>query len=173
MSDYPSWLEHDVTLEDGRVVHVRPVTPDDLGELRRAIANADPETLYQRFLGAAPPHTHASLRRLVELDYRQRLAVAAFEARGHGVAIARYEGAPGSTAAEVAVVVDPAWRHIGLATDLVNTLARAAMANGITRFTATTLAANWDVQDIVALSGAPYTKRQHGDVVEDVVEITS
>lgn len=170
---YPADLEHDLTLSDGRVVHVRPVVPSDRDELRQAIGAADPETIHARFLGAAPPMTDASLRHLVEVDYMHRLAVAAFAPDGHGVGIARYEGSKGSDNAEIAVVVDREWRHNGIATDLVRTLGTAALAHGIRTFDVMTFVSNGDVQEIVIEAGLPYTRRRIGDIVEEVIQIGS
>jgi RimJ/RimL family protein N-acetyltransferase len=72
---------------------------------------------------------------------------------GRGIAVARYEaiGEPG--VAEIAVVVDPAWRRAGLATALVRMLAEAAVAHGFTRFTATYLADNVPVEELLDEAG--------------------
>jgi GNAT superfamily N-acetyltransferase len=169
---YPRELERDITLTDGRRLHVRPVVPGDAKELLHAIQTADADTLRARFLGGRPPTDVDSLRHLVELDYRTRLALAAFD-HGVGVAIARYEGAEGSDVAEVAVAVQVGWRHAGLATQLVRLLAEAALARGITKFTATYFATNVDVHDLVAESGMPHLpERDHG-VVEEVIALNA
>jgi GNAT superfamily N-acetyltransferase len=170
---YPDSLEHELRLSDGRAVFVRPVLPDDRDQLRAAIAAADPATLHARFLGAAPPTSNEDLRHLVELDYRRRLAVAAFAEDGQGVAIARYEAAAEDNTAEVAVAVDPRWRHVGLATDLVHTLAEAALDNGIERFTALSLASNQDVRDLIRHSGAEHEESGHDGVVEASIDLRS
>ena len=48
---YPLEFERQVTLQDGRIVDVRPVVPDDAAELREAIKTADADTVSRRFLG--------------------------------------------------------------------------------------------------------------------------
>jgi predicted GNAT family acetyltransferase len=65
--------------------------------------------------------------------------VAIDPARERGVAVARYESA-GDGVAEVAVAVTPAWRDAGLATELIQRLAQAAIEQGIHAFTGTYLA---------------------------------
>ena len=60
---YPRSCEGDVELADGRLVHLRPVVPQDVHELARAIARSDPDT-----------------------------ALAAFDQQGTGVGIARLAG---------------------------------------------------------------------------------
>ena len=167
---FPSWLSRDVVLLDGRGVFVRPVLPADLEELRRAIAHADPETVRSRFLGGRPPTHDQELGRLVNLDYDRRLAVVALSSLGRGVGIARYEAESGVDIAEVAVAVDPTWRHIGLATALVRLLAVAAVRNGIHRFSADFFTANQDVRDLFAEAGLSYqtTPACHGVVTAEV-----
>jgi GNAT superfamily N-acetyltransferase len=148
--DYPREYERRLHLGDGRTVLIRPVIPADGPELAQAIVTADPDTLRRRFLGG-PPHVTARLvARLTTLDYVHRFALAAADERtGRGVAIARYE-ALGGGVAEVAVVVDPAWRRIGLATALVELLAAAALDRGIHEFSASYLAENQPVAALVA-----------------------
>jgi len=153
---YPSELETSVVLADGREVFVRPIRPDDADALRGAIEAADYDTLHARFLGSAPTDD-ASIRRLVEVDYDRRLALVALAADGRGVAVARYEGQPGSTRAEIAVAVDVDYRRVGLGSALVRRLGEAALARGITRFTAVTLAENRPALSVLTGSGLPYT----------------
>ena len=167
---FPSWLSQDVMLLDGRSVFVRPVLPDDAAELRRAVEQADPETLRRRFLGGRPPQSDHEFRRLVCVDYERRFAVVAFALDGRGVGIARYEALRDSDTAEVAVAVAPAWRHVGLATALVPLLAAAAVRNGLRCFTAEFFADNVDVTDLIAETGAPYQNSSASGVA--VAEVT-
>ncbi|MFD9890904.1 GNAT family N-acetyltransferase [Amycolatopsis sp. NPDC059027] len=142
-----------VELSDGRTVTVTLLGPDDAPELGEAIRTADAETLYRRFCGPPPKVTPKLLRRLTELDYDHRYALIARDPDGKGVAVARYEatGEPGE--AEVAVVVDPAWRRAGVATALLRLLAEAALRHGYDRFTATYLADNRPVAELLDEAG--------------------
>lgn len=141
-------------LQDGRVVDVRPVVPEDAAELGEAMRTADADTLNRRFLGGPPPVTPALLRYLTVLDYRTRFALVARDRlTGEGVAIARYEHISEGVA-EIAVAVDPRWRRVGLATALVHLLAEAALARGISSFTASFLADNQPVAALLADAGA-------------------
>ena len=168
---YPREFERQVSLSDGRVVHVRPVVPGDASALLHAIRAADDATLRDRFLGGAPPTNWLTIRHLVEVDYATRFAVVAFGA-GRGVAIARYESLPDQPGlAEVAVAVDPAWRRVGLATALVRLLAEAAVTRGIARFVMTYFARNVDVASIVTDTGLAHRPRSHAGIVEDAVPL--
>lgn len=151
---YPPEYERELRLRDGRTVLIRPITPSDAPELAEAIRSADAYTLRRRFLGAPPHLTPALLTHLSTVDYQSRFAlVAADPASRHGVAIARYESSTQAGVAEVAVVVDPAWRRVGLATALVEMLAQAALDRGIHSFSAYYLAQNRPVVALLGLAG--------------------
>ncbi|RZU53234.1 L-amino acid N-acyltransferase YncA [Krasilnikovia cinnamomea] len=141
---YPAQYERLVHLHDGRTVFIRPIVPGDAAALAEAISSADLDTLHRRFLGAPPRLSSRLLAHLVTVDYARRFAVVAVDTAGRGVGIARYEPA-GEGSADVAVAVDPTWRRVGLATELITTLARAALENRIHTFTATFLAQNQPV----------------------------
>ena len=169
---YPPGFEADVVLDDGRTVHVRPVVPGDAGELAAAVARADPETLHERFLGGRPPRTEEEVLRLVTLDHVRRFAVAAFDEHGRGVGIARYEGERTWPVVELAVVVDPAWRGVGLARRLVHDVSRRALDLGAERATATFWEGSVPVLGLLEEAGLP-ERRVLGDaVVEDEIDLS-
>jgi GNAT superfamily N-acetyltransferase len=168
---YPADYEHRVVLQDGRAVLVRPVVPGDVAELAAAVRRADPETLRRRFLGAAGPRTAAQLRRLVDVDDVHRFAVAAFDDAGTGVGIARYEGATTWPAVELAVVVDPGWRHVGLATALLRDVLRRALDQGAHSGLVDFFADNVPVAALLEESGLPQQRHTAHGVVEDEVQL--
>jgi GNAT superfamily N-acetyltransferase len=154
--DYPRSYESVVELADGRRVEIRPILPSDAPELAEAIRTADPETLRARFLGGPPRLTPAVMDGLTRLDYTKRFALVARSrggllGGGRGVAVARYAVPPsadGSVVGEVAIAVAPEWRRVGLATVLIQLLARRAQECGITDFTAIFLAQNRPVTEL-------------------------
>lgn len=164
---YPREYERHLTLRDGRRVFVRPLVPGDSAAIAAAIRHADPETLYRRFLTERPHLNQAVLTQLTTLDYVHQFAlVAADPSTCHGVAVARYtEVEPG--VADVAVVVDPAWRRIGLATALIEMLAQAALDRGVHTFTAYHLADNQPVSALYRLG-----RGGHASVREGIAEYT-
>jgi GNAT superfamily N-acetyltransferase len=148
---YPREYELRIRLDDGRRVRIRPILPSDDAELAAAIHTADPATLRARFLGGPPAVTTQLLDSLTRLDYTDRFALVA-RAANRGIAIARYIALPadeeGRVAAEVAVVVDPAWRKVGLATALVRLLAQRAHECGIGSFRALFFSENRPVVEL-------------------------
>jgi RimJ/RimL family protein N-acetyltransferase len=148
---YPFDFEQRLELEDGRTVYVRPVVPGDAVLLAEAVEQADTDTLYDRFFNPAIRLDRQRLRHLTELDYVTRFAIAAF-ADGEGVAIARFEPA-GDGLAEVAVVVTPEWRRVGLATALFALLETAAIERGIHQLEALYLAENHAIKRVLEKRG--------------------
>ncbi len=149
---YPIDLERHLTLADGRRVFVRPVIPEDASMIVTELERADPETVYQRFFRVPVRLDPPQLTRLTHLDYRDRLALAAFADDGSGVAITRYETIePG--VAEVAVVVNSDWRGAGLGTSLLDLLERAAADRGVHRLTAVFLPGNDRVASLLERRG--------------------
>ncbi len=143
-------------LHDGRSVWVRPILPSDAPELAEAIRTADADTLRRRFLGSPPRVTPALLRWLTNVDYVHRFALVAFDARTErGVGIARFEPIEEGVA-EVAVAVDRRWRRVGLATALIELLARAALERGVHSFGASYLAENRPIEAMLAHSGVSH-----------------
>ena len=170
---YPVEEEYPVVLTDGRSAHVRPVVPGDVEALRDAIAQADPETLRRRFLGGGPPRTQGALRRLVEVDYLHRFALAAFDDAGRGVGIARYEGERTWPVVDVAVAVDPAWRGVGLGSELVRRVVRRAVCQGATDVSVDFFSDNLRVHQLVRAAHLPEQRSVDHGVVTDTVDLRS
>jgi GNAT superfamily N-acetyltransferase len=145
---YPEQFERRIELAGGRKVFVRPIVPADRVQLAAAIRTADSETLHRRFMGAAPKVTVKLLNSLTSIDYSSRFALVALADDGEGVAVARYIADALHESAEVAVVVAPKWRHLGLATVLVRMLAERAETAGIARFTAYFIPSNRPVAEL-------------------------
>ena len=132
-----------VVPDEGRTLTQRPIRPDDVDRLARMFDRLSPLTVYRRFFTPLPRVRPRVLRHLVDVDHADRESTVAL----HGdeiVGVARYDRARDGdgTRAEVAVLVEDAWHHQGVARWLLRTLARSARQRGITAFTATVLADN-------------------------------
>lgn len=167
---YPREYERTVTLADGRRAHLRPIVPADVDALRVAVAEADRDTLHNRFLGGRPPETDEEFDRLVTVDYARRFAVVALSDYRRGIGIARYEQVS-DDAAEVAVAVDAGWRRVGLATALLRVLGEAASDHGITSFVADFLTDNVDIASILQDSRLPVSVTSRHGVTEATVAV--
>jgi acetyltransferase len=134
---YPHELCDQLEFDDCVQIGIRPIVPADIARIRHAFLAGDPDSIRRRFLTGAPPSDESHLHYLVEVDYRYRLALLALDSEGDSVGIARYEGTPDSSAAEIAVVVVPEWRKRGIGAALVGALEAPARWAGILRFVAT------------------------------------
>jgi hypothetical protein len=83
---------------------IRSIKDTDLDALRRLFFRLSPETIYRRFftLYSRPPEE--ALRHLCFVDHHDRVAFVA-DVDGDLVGVARFDRVPGTTEAEVAVVV--------------------------------------------------------------------
>lgn len=160
---YPRELERDV-VNDGLRYHVRPIRPDDGARLVEFHARLSPRSVYLRFFSAHPTLSEAEITRFTEVDYEGRLALVA-TAGDHVVAVARYDGPSGASEAEVAFVVGDEYQHHGVGSELLDELAQAALARGVTTFRAETLAENRAMLDVFHHAGYDVTSSfEHGTV---------
>jgi RimJ/RimL family protein N-acetyltransferase len=142
---YPWALIRPLELDDGAVLRMRPIRPDDEPRLGELFQRLSPRTVYQRFFRAydrLPDHWY---HRFAHVDYRTRLALVAEQQEAGGPllhAVARYEPGEADGTTEIAIVVEDAWQHRGLGTLLLDALLAAAEARGLRRFTADVLADN-------------------------------
>ena len=90
---------------------------------------------------------------LVDVDYRQRLALIGLDAEGDSIGLARYEGATDLLSAEIAIVVAPERRRIGVGGHLIVALEPPAKSIGIPRFVAGYQPDNRPIADLLSELG--------------------
>ncbi|MCU0270257.1 MAG: GNAT family N-acetyltransferase [Acidimicrobiales bacterium] len=163
-SDYPDKWEADVVLSDGGTLHLRPIRSDDYQAHRDFIARLSPQTMYFRFFGPRRELTEEETTHFTTVDYRERMAFAAFLGE-EMVGVARYERLGDDDVAEVAFVVDDAQQGRGLGTLLLEHLVAAARQQGITRFVAETLPDNRKMLSVFRDAGYRLTERYEDGVV--------
>jgi GNAT superfamily N-acetyltransferase len=151
-------VHHRVRLRSGDRVVVRSLRPDDeagLGALFEELSNS---SRYQRFLAGKPSVSARALRRLVDVDHRDHVALVALAPdrpdSGDGdekvIGEARWvrdEDDP--TLAEMAITVADDWQRRGLGTALADDLARRAVEEGVDRFAAEVLTDNDGIRRLV------------------------
>jgi RimJ/RimL family protein N-acetyltransferase len=132
----PSWKVVR-TLRDGTPITIRPISPDDRDELRRAFEHLSTQSRYLRFLGFVGELSDATLTYLTSVDQHDHIALVATMTspdlkieRGVGVArVIRMKESPDVGEAAISVVDDLHQRGIGSA--LAIELERAARKQGI------------------------------------------
>jgi RimJ/RimL family protein N-acetyltransferase len=163
---------HTITLRDGSTLQVRPLGPDDREALRRGIEALSPDSRYKRFLSAAPRVTESQLRYLTEVDHHDHEALVAMTDQGDPTGVARFVRlGEEPDAAEVAVAVNDDWHGRGVASGLLRLLADRAREEGIARFTATALAENQVVIELLEELGAAHVTPAGNGTVEMRIEL--
>ena len=162
------WAER---LRDGREIVVRPIQPDDRGELAAGMRRLSPESRYRRFFTPTSELSESQLTYLTEVDHHDHEALVAVDPETeHGIGVARFIRSPEDRErAEVAVAVADSWQGQGVATALLDRLAERARAEGVRRFSAEILAENRAMLELIEEVGPVTTKqRDHGSVEVEV-----
>ena len=158
---YPVELTEQAFLDDGTDVVFRAIRPDDDVRLERLFYRLSPRSLYLRFFTPMTRPNAAMIKRLVTVDYVDRLALVAV-IDDEVVGVARYDRlaavAPAAlrvdeAEAEAAVIVEDAWQGRGIATRLLWRLSAAARARGIASFTASILGQNRVMLGLLSVLG--------------------
>ena len=126
---YPANREATIVLRDGSTLAVRPIKAQDEAQLARFFTNLSLESRVFRFF-AAVANADASVKRMVDVDYRSRygivaLAGASQEIVGHAMYVSIDR-----TKAELALAVADEFQGRGLGTILLGQLAEAAAEDG-------------------------------------------
>jgi GNAT superfamily N-acetyltransferase len=126
---------------DGIDLTVRPIAVTDAERLARLFDRLSPSSVHFRFFSPISRPPRAALLRLADVDHGRREALVALDG-DEIVAVARYDGRPGSNRAEIAITVEDAWQHRGLGRRLGTRLATLASNRGYDTFLATMLPDN-------------------------------
>ena len=164
-----------VTLRDGSRVLIRPIAPGDKPKLALGLERLSEESRYRRFLTPVDHLSDSVLRYLTEVDHHDHEALVAESAAGRDpVGVARYVRlADDPAAAEVAVAVVDDWQNRGVATELMQRLAARAAEEGVSRFTATCLAENREVLELIEDLGGTRLAVPEDGLVELVLPVAA
>jgi GNAT superfamily N-acetyltransferase len=147
-------------LANGQQVLIRPIRPDDKGQLQDGLRRLSLETVQRRFLAAKPRFSSAELRYLTEVDGVNHIALVAIAVEtGRLVASARAVRDPSDPeGAEWAIVVADPLQGLGLGTRLMQALVDAAREQGIHRFSALIAGENRAVASLLAHAHGRYLR---------------
>jgi GNAT superfamily N-acetyltransferase len=164
-------LDH-ITLRDGTTMRARPIGPHDRDTLQRGVEALSPESRYKRFLSPAPRLSSSQLDYLVNVDHHDHEALVAMTEDGDPAGVGRWVRLKDEpTAAEVAVVVNDDWHGRGVGTGLLKALAARAREEGIDHFTATALAENHQIIDLLEELGPAHVTPIGSGLVEMRIEL--
>ena len=161
-----------IRLRDGSQICIRPIRPEDKQLLRAGFERLSPESRYRRFFAPVKRLTDGQLAYFTEVDHRNHEALLALTQTGEAVGVARFiRLAARPQTAEVAVTVVDDWHGRGVATELLNRLVDKANAAGIELFTASCLADNHDVIELLEHLGATRFAHPDAGVLELEIEL--
>jgi acyl-CoA synthetase (NDP forming)/GNAT superfamily N-acetyltransferase len=130
----------DALRADGKIVHVRDLGPDDLGEIQKLHARASDRSTYLRFFTLNRAGAQQYVAKIAEPPSTDHHALGAF-VRGRMVGVAGFERVD-ENSAEFALLVADDSQQLGVGTLLMEHLAAAARGAGIKRFVAEVLGEN-------------------------------
>ena len=160
----------EVLLRDGTRLVVRPIRAADADALVALHARLSADTIYRRYFGVRPHLSPAEVERLTRVDGRARFALVAMRDTDL-VAVARYEGRPGDSSAELAVVVDDALQHKGVGRLMLERLADVAREAGLEALSADVLAGNAAMLSLLRTLGPPRRTETDGETVTVLVDL--
>ena len=129
---YPAELVGQVTAGD-QVLELRPVKPEDAPRLMDLVARTDPEDVRLRFRAGLRRLPEAWAARLSQIDYDREMALAAIDAAGDIVGVARLAADPEGETAEFALLVRTDHQQRGLGHGLMDALIAYARRRGLSQ----------------------------------------
>ncbi|MFI4974358.1 MAG: GNAT family N-acetyltransferase [Caulobacterales bacterium] len=127
---YPKDLEHTVELA-GETLIFRPIRPEDAPGLQDLTVRSDAEDVRLRFRGGLRRLPDVWAARLSQIDYDREMAIAAIDAGGDVLGVARLAADPERESAEFALFVRSDHQHRGLGRALMTALLDYARAIGL------------------------------------------
>jgi GNAT superfamily N-acetyltransferase len=166
-----------VRLADGRVVWLRRLRPDDAPRLVDLRTRLSPETVRRRFLRERPNCDPREAEALANVDQVSRVAFAAVPTLGANaplIAVGRYHVDDGKRA-DLALVVEDAYQHVGLGRVLLARLLAEARRQDLKSFEGHVLIDNRPVLQLLRSTQRPLEVRYAGggDVLQIQLDIAA
>lgn len=132
---YPKGLEERIALEDGRMLLLRPIVPEDEPALQAAFARLSPEEIRLRFFAPMKSLPHFQAARFTQIDYDREMALVLTESGRPGrteiYGVVRLYADPDNERAEYAIIVGRELSGLGLGRRMMERLIEYARGRGI------------------------------------------
>jgi GNAT superfamily N-acetyltransferase len=153
-------------------ITIRPVRPDDKERIVRAFRALDRRSVYLRFFSYRKELGEEELRRVTGCDGVSEAVLVATVGSGDEETIVGLGGyVRTGAAADIAFAVEEDFQRRGIASRLLQELARIAHANGIAQFEADVLAENTPMLNVLRHSGLSMRVSQSEGVVHATLSL--
>ena len=139
---YPVHLVQEWQMNDGKVVTIRPIRPEDADMEQDFVKNMSDESRYYRFMDTLRELTQTMLVRFTQIDYDREMALVAtinrdvednvdgVELPEMQIGVARYVVNPDGESVEFALAVGDDWQKCGVGRKLMTALIECARMKG-------------------------------------------
>lgn len=171
---YPAHLCQNWPMQDGSVIEVRPVRPEDALLEQEFVAAMSDESRYFRFMDSTRELPTSQLIRLTQVDYDRELgliAVVKEQSEERQVGSARYVQAPDGDSVEFVLAVDDAYQKFGLGRRLMETLIDCAREQLYRAIVGDVLSDNHKMLKLMTRLGFSILPHPDGNEIKRVVKI--
>lgn len=162
---YPSKYSGQFVLNDGQLLNIRPIRPEDEPEFVRFHSTLSEQSVYRRYFSMMNLEAriqHERLTRMCFIDYDRQMALVAERVRSADhpeeiVGVGRLVKAHRSNSAEVAVLVSDAFQKRGIGKALMQRLIEFARDEGLDQLTASYLAENRPIEKLFRAQGFTFS----------------
>ncbi|MGB8301014.1 MAG: GNAT family N-acetyltransferase, partial [Azonexus sp.] len=131
---YPVHLIQEWPMNDGKIVTIRPIRPEDAEMEQEFVKAMSDESRYYRFMDTLRELTQTMLVRFTQIDYDREMALVATVPGAEGketqIGVARYVVNPDGESVEFALAVGDDWQKCGVGRKLMTALIDCARQKG-------------------------------------------
>jgi acetyltransferase len=166
---YPQGLERTVKDRSGLSYTLRPIRPEDAGQLQAMIALCDREDIRMRFFSSLRELPETLAKRLTQIDYDREMAFVAIPASGPFAGVVRLAFDPDRERAEYAVIVRSDVKGTGLGYGLMQEMIAYARSLHAKQIFGDVLAENERMLNMCAELGF---KRERSESGPGIIQVT-
>jgi RimJ/RimL family protein N-acetyltransferase len=166
------------TLKNGMRVRIRSIRPDDKHRLSEAFRNLEAESIYTRFFHHKKTLSEDELRAATEVDFENVVALVVTTGSEENEVIigsgrfATLDTTSKERSAEVAFAAEEDYHGQGIASRLLQHLARIGRQKGVSQFEAEVLSENKAMLAVFERSGLSVSKKFEGSTVHVTLSLT-
>lgn len=174
ISPYPQQQEHREITEEGAVIFIRPVKPEDAPLFVDFSKTLSETSIYYRFFSVIRKWPRDMLIRFTQIDYDREIALVALEESGEiekMLGVARVYIKPDGKEGECAVIVGDPWHGMGIGSRLLFRCLVIAKQRGLKHVTGLVLKNNRNMLGMVRKLGFEVDRGMAGEACEIKIDL--